>query len=81
PCLSLRHRKLKSLHLLSYHATYIKEKYKSPSFPLFLRGIINYFPLFEKEGLGEILFFQIPLIPPFLKGKKKKTNPPLSPFF
>jgi len=65
-----------------------KAKDKSPSFPLFLRGIkrkvnsplwkrgvrgdlFHQFPLFGKEGTGEILSFQIPLHPPFSKGEKK----------
>jgi len=53
-----------------------KEKDKSPSFPLFLRGIKNNFPSLEKRGQGRFYFNQIPLHPPLQKGEKKKSNFP-----
>jgi len=58
------------------------KKDKSPSFPLFLRGKIRQVisPLWKKGVRGDFILLNLPLFP-FLKGKKKKTNPPSSPFF
>ncbi|MBP7792488.1 MAG: hypothetical protein KA120_05435 [Candidatus Goldbacteria bacterium] len=54
--------------------------FKSPFVPLFQGGIINIFPLWKRGARGDFILSN-PTFVTLTKEKKKKTNPPLSPFF